>query len=134
MPACGPIQATSSPELESPQPSPSSRRRAPSSACSPGKPTLSGPPLGRREANRATHCAAPSLSSPESEQPRTLSSVSVVPARRSNPYPPIRGQQTLGEWNRASGLFVCQPRSTSPPVSLPTPPRVPLWGFVDSRV
>jgi hypothetical protein len=41
-----------------------------------------------------------------------------VPARRSNPDPPIRGQQTLGEWNRTSGSFVANPGPTSPPVSL----------------
>jgi hypothetical protein len=68
---------------------------------SPGQPTLPGPPLGRREANCATRCVAPSLSLPESEQPWPPSPVSAAPAHRSNSHSPICGQSTLGEGNRA---------------------------------
>jgi hypothetical protein len=42
-------RAACAPEHELQRPPPSSRRQAPRSACSPGQPTLPGPPLGHRK-------------------------------------------------------------------------------------
>jgi hypothetical protein len=84
-PACCLSRTTCSPEYDFQWSPPSSRRRVPLPTRSPGQPTLPGPPLGRREANCATRCAAPSLSSPESEQPRPPSPISAAPACRTTP-------------------------------------------------
>jgi hypothetical protein len=55
-----------------------------------------------------------------------------VPARRSNPYPPILDQQTLSKWNRAYGLIVCQSRpyltAGEPPSAAEDTP-VGIWGL-----
>jgi hypothetical protein len=90
-PACCLGRITCSPEYGFQWPPPSSRWQVPLSTCSPGQSTLPGPPLGRREANRATHCAVPPLSSPEPRQLRLPPPVSASPARRRNPHPPICG-------------------------------------------
>jgi hypothetical protein len=81
-PALWPDQTVYTPEHEFQRLPLSSHRRAPRSACSPGQPTILGPPLGHREATRATHCSTPPLSSPELKHPRLRHHRSTAAARK----------------------------------------------------
>jgi hypothetical protein len=106
------------------------RRRAPLSARSLSQPTVSAPPLGHREATRATRWPAPPLSSLEFECPRPRNHRSAAAARRWHFRPSHHRQSREGELNRASVPYVYLCRAHIVGSEPAPPPRLPLWGIL----
>jgi hypothetical protein len=114
--ACTPVwrpdRMARSPENGFQRPPPSSHRRAPRSACSPGQLTFPGPPLGHREATRATHVWL-------------RHHFSAAAARRPNQV----SQSSTGTSNCSQVPLDAHPRPHITAGEPPPPPRAPLWGI-----